>query len=240
MGYRSRKGYRIAVSVWSTIFHNRFYLGETWLRKGDVPTKGNHQPLIDEATFARVQQVLKEHDNYKQRIQRHKYLLQGLLYSKDSSTPCFVETHPRKKISYYRTKGKVNGSQIYYNTRDIDEQLFAVTKAITLNEDAGVQLKEQLDKWFAAENNGSGELEQAKQRLAKLERMEKNLQRLVIEEDISFEDFKEHRLCIEAERANLKNLVESINSHQSLVRADFEIALQLAGSVWFRLMAFWR
>ena len=233
LGCRSRKGFRIAVSVWSNIFHNRFYLGETWLRKEDVPIRGNHEPLTDEATFARVQQVLREHDNYKQRTQRHRYLLQGLLYSEDTNSPCFVETHPRKKISYYRTKGKVNGSQIFYSTRDIDQQLLVVTKTITIKEKDHCQLREELQDWFKAESSGNGEFEQAKQRLAKLERMEKNLQRLVIEEDISFQDFKEHRARIEAERANLKSLVEIINSRQTLVKADFEIALQLASELDF-------
>ena len=75
MGHRSRQGFRIAVSVWSTVFHNRFYLGETWLKRGDVPTRGNQEPLVNVDTFARVQEVLKTHDNYKQRTQRHKYLL---------------------------------------------------------------------------------------------------------------------------------------------------------------------
>jgi len=233
MGCRTRKGSRIAVSTWGTIFHNRFYLGETWLRKEDIPTKGNHEPLTDEATFARAQEVLKKHDNYKQRTQRHKYLLQRLLYSEDAGTPCFVETHPSKKISYYRTKGKVNGSQIFYNTRDIEEQLPAIIKAITIDDQAHIQLKKQMDSWFAAESGGTEELKQAHQRLAKLERMEKNLQRLVMEEEISLEDFKEHRASIVAERANLKTLVDTIDYRQSMVRADFEIALQLASEFDF-------
>ena len=63
--------------------------------------------------------------------------------------------------------------------------------------------------------------------------MEKNLQKLVIEEDISFKDFKEHRARIEAGRANLKSLVETINSRQTLVKADFEIAIQLASELDF-------
>jgi len=63
---------------------------------------------------------------------------------------------------------------------------------------------------FEAEASGDGELKKAETRLAKLERMEKNLQRLVIEEQISFEDFKEHRLQIEAERSRLKNTVDAI------------------------------
>ena len=212
MGYRSRKGSRIALSLWGTIFHNRFYLGETWLRKEDIPTKGNHEPLTDEATFARAQEVLKKHDHYKQRTQRHKYLLQRLLYSEDTGTPCYAETHPKKKISYYRTKGRINGSQIFYNARDIEEQL---------------------DIWFAAESGGSEQLLQAQNRLAKLERVGKNLQQLAIEEEISFKDFKEHRARIEAERANLKVVVDANTSRRSLLKADFEVALQLASQLDF-------
>jgi len=232
MGYRSRKGFRIALSTWGYIFHNRFYLGETWLRKEDIPTKGNHEPLTDEATFARVQEVLKAHHNYKQRPQRHKYLLQRLLYSEDTGTTCYAETHPRKKISYYRTKGKINGSQVFYNSRDIEEQLPAILTAVKIDEQARVQLKQDLNSWFAAESRGS-ELLQAQTRMAKLERIEKNLQRLVIEEEISFKDFKEHRARIETERANLKTLVNTISNDQSIIKADFEIALQLASDLDF-------
>jgi DNA invertase Pin-like site-specific DNA recombinase len=233
MGYRSRKAFRIAVSLWSSVFHNRFYLGETWLTKGDVPTRGNHEPLTDEATFARVQEVLKVHDNYKQRTQRHKYLLQRLLYSEDTGTSCYVETHPRKKISYYRTKGKINGSQVFYNANNIEDQLPTIIKAVKIKDQACVQFKEELDRWFAAESGGGEELLQAQKRLAKLERMGKNLQQLVIEEEISFKDFKEHRARIEGEKANLKTLVDTISHGQNLVRADFEMALQLASSLTF-------
>ncbi|MDD4859745.1 MAG: recombinase family protein [Dehalococcoidales bacterium] len=231
LGHRSRKGNRIAVGIWSSIFHNRFYLGETWLKNGDMPTKGNQIALTDEDTFSRVQEVLRSHDNYKQRTQRHKYLLQGMLYSEDTNTPCFVETHPKKRISYYRTKGKVDGRQIFYNTRDIDKQLFDAMRDITITDDQKAALETQMHKWFASEVGDNGEWEQAKQRLVKLERMEKNLQELFLEEEISKEDFKERRVRIQAERTNLKYLVDTIESHRGLVRADFEVGLQLANKL---------
>ena len=63
--------------------------------------------------------------------------------------------------------------------------------------------------------------------------MEKNLQQLVIEEEISFIDFKEHRSRIEAERARLNNTVDVIRQRQHLVKADFEIALQPATQLDF-------
>jgi DNA invertase Pin-like site-specific DNA recombinase len=231
LGYRSRKGFRIAVNVWSSAFHNRFYLGETWLKKGDMPTKGNHEALTDEDTFDRVQEVLRSHDNYKQRVQRHKYLLQGLLFSEDTNTPCFVETHPKKRISYYRTKGKIDGRQVFYNTRDVDDQLLDAMKNLTITDDQKAALEAKLQEWFNAETSDNDEWDQAKERLAKLDRMEKNLQEIFLEEEISKEDFKERRLRIQAERTNLKYLVDTIESRRGLVRTDFEIGLQIANQL---------
>ena len=55
----------IARNAWSDIFHNRFYLGEIWLKKGDVPIKGTHKPLVDEDIFTQAQQVIRQHDKNK-------------------------------------------------------------------------------------------------------------------------------------------------------------------------------
>ncbi|MBM3167366.1 MAG: recombinase family protein, partial [Chloroflexi bacterium] len=46
LGYRSSAGNKVPVSSWCSIFHNRFYIGEVYLRKGDMPVKGNHGPLV--------------------------------------------------------------------------------------------------------------------------------------------------------------------------------------------------
>ena len=154
-----------------------------------------------------------------------------MLYSEDTNTPCFVETHQKKKISYYRTKGKVDGRQIFYNTRDVDGQLPDAMRDLTITDDQKAALEGQLRKWFNSENSNNDEWEQAKQRLAKLERMEKTLQELLLEEEISKEDFKERRLRIQAEKTNLKYLVDTIESRRGLVRTDFEAGLQLANKL---------
>jgi len=63
--------------------------------------------------------------------------------------------------------------------------------------------------------------------------MGKNLQQMLLEEEISKSDFKEHRVRIEAERAKLKNTIDVISQRQNLVKADFEVALQLATELNF-------
>jgi len=233
MGYRSRTGNRISVSSWHHIFHNRFYIGEVYLRRGDVPTNGNHEALVDPDTFARAREVLRKHDCYKQRTRKHSYLLRGLLYSSDADSPCLVETHPRKGISYYRSKGRVAGEQLYYNTKEIDSQLTDIMRRITISDKAAIELEKELSGWFEKESVSDSELEHAQTRLEKLRKVEKNLQRLAIEEGISFRDFREHRDEIEAERAKLNNLIESIKLRRNLVKADFELALNLAKQLGF-------
>ncbi len=232
-GYRSRKGKALPVSSWSHIFNNRFYVGEVYLRKGDVPTKGIHKPLVDPDTFALVQEVLRKHDNYKQRTQRHKYLLQGLIYSTETQSPCQVEAHPRKNISYYRSKGKIDGKQLFYNTKVIDPQMNKIIKRITITEEAAARLEQKLTSCFDNEGYSDQELKKAESRLVKLHQMEKNLQRLVIEEGISFGDFKEHRTEIEAERAKLNDLIQIIKARRNLVQADFKVAVNLAKQLDF-------
>ncbi len=233
LGYRSRLGNRIGRSKWSDIFHHRFYLGETWMKLGDVPVKGTHQPLTDESTFTEVQQVLRSHDKNRQRTRRHKYLLRGILYSEEAGSPCWAETNNNKGISYYRSRNKVDGSQVYYNGRVVEDQLPALFQSITITEDNRSKLREELSLLFQVEANDNDEFKKAEARLVKLERMEKNLQRLVIEEEISHQDFKEHRSQIEAERSRLTNTVAAIRQRQHLVKADFEIALQLATQLGF-------
>ncbi len=232
-GYRSRLGNRISRSKWSDIFHHRFYLGETWMKYGDIPTKGTHSPLVDEDTFTQVQQVLRQHDKNKQRTQRHKYLLRGILHSVDADSSCWAETNNKKRISYYRSRKKVNGSQLFYNTKGIEEQLPAIFKSLTITEEARQELRKDLSDFFAAEVEGDGQLKIAEARLIKLERMEKNLQRLYVEEEISLADFKEHRLQIEAERSKFRTTVDAIRQRQHLVKADFEVALQLSTQLDF-------
>lgn len=228
LGRRSRNGNRICKQAWSAIFHHRFYLGETWLKPGDIPIKGNHQPLVDEDTFTQVQQVMKQHDKHRQRTKRHEYLLRGILHSVDADSPCWAETNNKKKLSYYRSRRKVNGSQVFYNSKDIECQIPALFKSLTITESTRKMLREQMVSFFNEELGGNGQLSASEARLAKLERMEKNLQKLYMEEDISIADFKEHRSQIEVERSKLKSNVDSHRQRQHLVKADFEVALQLA------------
>src|SRR5512136_2704691 len=128
------------------------------MKLGDIPAKGTHEPLVHEDTFTQVQQVLRQHDKNKQRTRRHKYLLRGILHSLDAESNCWAETNNKKNISYYRSREKVNGSQVFYNTKSIEEQLPPIFKRLTITEDIREDLRDELSDFFAAEVEGDGEL----------------------------------------------------------------------------------
>lgn len=98
-----------------------------------------------------------------------------------------------------RSRKKVNENQIFYNRKSIGNQLPAIFKSLTITEEVRQNLRKELSDFFAAEAEGDGELKAAEARLTKLDRIQKNLQRLFVEEELSLTDFKEHRSQIEAE-----------------------------------------
>ncbi len=157
----------------------------------------------------------------------------GLVYSVEAESPCWSETHQRKGISYYRSKSKSNQNHVFYNTRVVEEQLPDIFQGITINEGTRQAMRRGLADWFDSESGTNEALKTAEARLAKLRTTEKNLQHLYLEEDISYHDFREHRARIEAERSRLTNTVDAIKQRQHLVKADFEIALQLATELDF-------
>ncbi len=93
----------------------------------------------------------------------------------------------------------------------------SITLKIYENEAAST-LEQELEACFDNEDHSDQELKEAELRLVKLHQMEKNLRMLAIEEGISFADFKEHRTEIEAERAKLNDLIQTIKARRNLVK----------------------
>lgn len=74
-GYRTRRGFPIALSSLHTIFRNAFYSG--LMESKDGSFRGNHQPMITEAEFWRAQEILGRRG--KRRPQRYRFAYTGLI-----------------------------------------------------------------------------------------------------------------------------------------------------------------
>lgn len=130
-GLRGPIGNKIAASGWSRIFHNKFYIGR--LCWNDQEADGAHEALIDEDTFKRVQQILRENDRYSKPRQPRAYLLAGLLWSVDAND-YMTGALAKGKYQYYRsrTKGRA-ASKHYVRADELEGQIADVLGGVTID-----------------------------------------------------------------------------------------------------------
>ncbi len=79
-GLQTKTGRKIQKGQWSKLFRNPFYLGKfMW---NDEVWDGVHEPLTDEATWNRVQEILAERRPAEGVLgERHRYVFSGYLWS---------------------------------------------------------------------------------------------------------------------------------------------------------------
>jgi len=103
-GLRTKKhGTKVSLTVLYSSLRNRFYIGE--LNWRDIHREGKHEPLIDKATFERVQKVLAAHNQFANRTRKHWFLLRGLVMCDEHRTHRYTAEYHKKKsnleFSYY-------------------------------------------------------------------------------------------------------------------------------------------
>lgn len=76
-GLRNKYGKPFSRNVLSSILHNKRYIG--YYKHKDLEIPGVLEPIIDEKTFYKVQEILKMHKG-KKRSKKEKYLLSGKLF----------------------------------------------------------------------------------------------------------------------------------------------------------------
>jgi hypothetical protein len=95
---------------------------------------GIHEPLIDEKTFNRVQEVLREHDRFSDGRKHGFYLLSGLCWSLDANC---VMSGARAKgknnyYRYYRSRLKVELSKHYVPVEVLESQIEPVLSGMSI------------------------------------------------------------------------------------------------------------
>jgi len=108
-GLRTKRGKKIHPSIFYDMLSNPLYVGE--LHWGEIHLKqAKHEPLIDRATFDRVQSVLAAHNHYATRKRKHFFLLRGLIRCAEHKLKRYTAEWHKKisglKFSYYHCTNK--------------------------------------------------------------------------------------------------------------------------------------
>jgi DNA invertase Pin-like site-specific DNA recombinase len=135
-GLKTKRGKLLSKEQIKHILQNKFYMGRMVLWNEEV--KGKHKPLINEALFNQVQNILAERKITQDRWQKREFLLRELVYCQSCRKRLTAEVHPRGE--YYRCQNNLNNkcSEPYIPTKLLESR---VKKLYTLMEPSVKLLK---------------------------------------------------------------------------------------------------
>lgn len=149
LGLRNRNGKKFARSKIASMLKDRVYIGKT--RYGDTEYPGNHEPLIWEDLFARVQQVIAEHDRAGARQRKHDHFLRGTVFCDVCGGRISTMT-AKGKFEYFYCLGNQNlgtmCNQPYIPSKSLERQIEDLYKAIKMPADVRREIEADLEGRF--------------------------------------------------------------------------------------------
>ena len=100
-----------------TMLRDRYYLGEVSY-KGET-FAGRHEPLIDEALFNRVQELLDERGRAGERKRRHSHYLKGTVWC----GRCYLQDQAVRRLILMRAVGRQGNEYWYFFCRGVQDHI---------------------------------------------------------------------------------------------------------------------
>ena len=146
--YTNRYSSWAQASAVSAVLRNSLYIGMLPSKSDGIVYKGEHEPIIDEITFNRAQQLLKSREEHFDPIQKHPFkafhLLTGLTYCGDCGGRISVVTSHQYK--YYGCHRRYDGdprhkalskcSTSRYNVKVLDQLIIDEVLKLSYDHDA--------------------------------------------------------------------------------------------------------
>ncbi len=209
-GLRGRRGGKISKSVMARALQNIFYTGRFVWRGEEY--QGDHEPLVSEGLFRRVQEVFAQ-TNKPASPQKRTYAYTGLIECAHCGCAITAEKKKRKYIYYHCTgNGDPDCPQPYIREKDLEVLLRQVVDRICMTDEAVGAIRATLKE------SHRDQREYHQQQLKKLQSEERRLNRKIdraydeyIDEKIS-EGFWERKSG--QWRNRLEEVAEAIELHE--------------------------
>jgi site-specific DNA recombinase len=238
-GLRSRPTRKVPAKVLGVnrldgMLRNPYYMGV--VRYNGKTYKGRHEPLVDEATFQRVQDMLDSKRQSGEKSWRHFHYLRGSLFCAECG----------KRLTYTQARGH-GGLYEYFVCRGRQEgtcsqghHRVAAVEAAVERHYASVELpekrRESIRAGVAAQVVAIGgmatkKIGAARNDLARLEGEERKLLAAHYADQISAGLFAEEQARIRRERDGATQLIETLNVRHDKVLRALDVALALADRI---------
>jgi site-specific DNA recombinase len=244
LGLLSKKGYPLRLQELTKLLRNPFYKGVAKSKAWGIETRGEHEPLVDPGTWARVQLHLGGRAVAPGRPARKKqhpeFPLRGFVRCAACGAP-LTASNSRGKMGrtypYYRCWQKTCTAKAQIRAERLEEQLTQLLRRIELAPGM-VRLVEAalLDIWNDLRAAAAQETVAVRRRIADLEHRKKRfIEAYVVEQAIDRETYQ-REVAAADEALTLLNLELHDAALEDL---DLEAALGFANHVLTRTSTLW-
>jgi site-specific DNA recombinase len=219
----------------SSILRNDYYIGR--LRYAGGYYEGRHEPLIDEATFEKVQKILDAQRQSGERSWRHYHYLRGSLFCAECGRRLFFTRNRGRhggEYDYFICGGRTARicSQPYHRVEAVEAAIERHYATVELSDEKRERIRAAVHKHMEglaliAEN----ETARARAEVVRLDNEERKLLSAHYNDAISDHIFAEEQKRIRRERVAADELLRRFEIKQEVILETLDFALNLTKSI---------
>ena len=216
------------------ILRNRYYAG--WIRFGGVEYRGEHEPLIDEATFDRVQALLTARSTSKEKSQKRLHHLKGSLHCARCGRRLGITVAMKRRSGatypyFYclgRQADKNQCAQGYIAIDDIVDAMRDYLAQVRIPEAHSQTLRESILASFAGKHErGQVEIATQKRRLLELEQRRQKAKAAYYADVLDLKEFKAEQEVIRQGMKAAEEIIAQWSVEVDGIIQSLDEALQL-------------
>jgi site-specific DNA recombinase len=216
------------------MLRNPYYVGVVSYNGKTYP--GRHEPLVDEATFQEVQDLLTSKRQSGERPWRHFHHLRGSLYCGDCGRRLIYSraTGHGGTYEYFVCGGRQHGncSQSSHRVEAVEAAVEDHYATVEWSDQKRAQLRAAVATHIDSLTELSAEkVAEAEVRLKRLDQEERKLLQAHYADQISEALFAEEQARVRRERADLERRIDGLNvAHDDVLKA-LDLALAMTGDI---------
>lgn len=238
-GFPTRNGKPLKVSTLEEILKKKIYIGLIeWGDLSDV--RGTHEPLIDEATFYKVQNIMEGRVYGGSRKRKHSFLLRDLAYCGECGSRVIGAYHKgrKKHYAYYsclKRKGaeRVSCSQSAWLVTETEAEFKKLMKSIRIPTRTAERIRNKVRK--EVEKLGSEHKDKKislNRQLSDIEIKKKTLNDKYFGGKINDQTYQEYKAELETEETKVKTDLFSIEDICTSVTEATDKAIEMASDCY--------
>ena len=211
-GLTSRTGRALTVGGLSKILHNPFYMGLMHIDRTNETFQGNHEPLVSQVAFNRVQNILRGKSAAK--VQKHDFLMRRLVRCEQCGR---LLTGERQKEQYVYYRCHTDTCRVVARETDLRKKVGPLLRSVVCTEEELGDLRDMVRAHIAGAS-GKQDAQKAAIQL-QLSRCEARLSALtdaLLDGIIGKEDFDARKRALLDERLSLNERLAELGKRTSL------------------------